>query len=238
MPVTASNDSTQLHGTKVTIMRARTLALRIAVAGAALLLTATGAMAVNSAAGSGGTENERARTGSQAGHRPGHGGHAGHHGKVVKVILRGVDGHSVGRVSLRQSGELVVVRGWARSLTPGFHGFHIHTTGLCEADAPAGPFTTAGGHYTGGDTTHGDHAGDMPSLLVTENGWAYLTFVTDRFTVADLRDADGSAVMVHEGRDNFANIPTRYVSGGVPGPDAITLATGDAGTRAACGVID
>jgi superoxide dismutase, Cu-Zn family len=122
-------------------------------------------------------------------------------------------------------------------MAPGFHGFHVHTVGLCEADAPAGPFTTAGGHYTGGATAHGDHAGDMPSLLVTQEGWAYLEFVTDRFTLADLRDADGSAVMVHEGRDNFANIPTRYLSNGVPGPDAVTLATGDAGNRAACGVI-
>jgi Cu-Zn family superoxide dismutase len=156
---------------------------------------------------------------------------------VMTAILRDVDDRWVGRVSLRQAGELVMVRAWVRSLTPGFHGFHVHTTGLCEADAPAGPFTTAGGHYTGGDTVHGDHAGDMPSLLATAGGKAYLTFVTDRFTLADLRDADGSAVMIHAARDNFANIPTRYLSGGVPGPDATTLATGDAGTRAACGVI-
>jgi Cu-Zn family superoxide dismutase len=130
------------------------------------------------------------------------------------------------------------VWGWVRSLTPGFHGFHVHTTGLCEAGAAAGPFTTAGGHYTGGSTTHGDHAGDLPSLLATADGKARLGFVTDRFTLAELRAGDGSAVMIHEGRDNFANIPQRYVSGGVPGPDATTLATGDAGTRAVCGVID
>jgi Cu-Zn family superoxide dismutase len=77
----------------------------------------------------------------------------------------------------------------------------------------------------------------MPSLLVTETGRAFSQFVTDRFTLADLRDADGSAVMVHAGPDNFANIPERYSSGGIPGPDATTLATGDAGARVACGVI-
>ena len=124
-----------------------------------------------------------------------------------------------------------------RSLTPGFHGFHVHTTGLCEANAAAGPFTTAGGHLTGGSTSHGDHAGDLPSLLVLANGSGYLSFVTDRFTLAQLADADGSAVMVHAGRDNFANIPTRYTAAGVPGPDAATLGTGDAGSRAACGVV-
>jgi Cu-Zn family superoxide dismutase len=85
---------------------------------------------------------------------------------------------------------------------------------------------------------HGDHAGDMPSLLVTADGHAFTSFVTDRFTVADLRDTDRTAVMMHAGRDDFANLPTRYTSGGVPGPDAITLATGDAGARVACGVID
>jgi len=41
--------------------------------------------------------------------------------------------------------------------------------------------------------------------------------------------------------DNFANIPMRYFTGTPPtspGPDATTLANGDAGARAACGVID
>jgi Cu-Zn family superoxide dismutase len=216
-------------------MLARTRAREIGLGGAALLLTATAAMAANSAAGSGGTENERSQTSHSGDH--GDDGHHGHHGKV-KVVLRGVDGDSVGRVSLRQLGKVILVRGWVESLTPGFHGFHIHAIGLCDPKATGGPFTTAGGHHTGGATRHGDHAGDMPSLLVTKTGMAYAEFVTDRFTLADLRDADGSAVMVHEGRDNFASIPERYVSAGVKGPDATTLMTGDAGNRAACGVID
>jgi Cu/Zn superoxide dismutase len=55
---------------------------------------------------------------------------------------------------------------------------------------------------------------------------------TDRFTIADLRDVDGSAVMVHSGPDNFANIPARY-----GGPDQETLNTGDSGSRIACGVV-
>ena len=168
----------------------------------------------------------------------GSGGH-GHGSKVVRVTLHGVDGSKVARVTLHQTRGQVVVTGHAWGLTPGFHGFHIHAIGLCEADAPNGPFTTAGGHFAGGLPNHGDHAGDMPSLLVTSDGRAYASFVTDRFTLADLRDVDGSAVMVHAGRDNFANIPAdRYTSAGGSVPDATTLMTGDAGARAACGVID
>ena len=189
------------------------------MAGAAGLALVTGAVAAN-AAGAGTAER----------------GHAS--SKVIKVRLHGTDGSMVGKVSLRQTRGHVVVTGIARGLTPGFHGFHIHAIGLCEADASAGPFTTAGGHFTGGFANHGAHAGDMPSLLVTSDGHAYSSFVTDRFVLADLRDTDGSAVMVHASRDNFANIPERYSAAGVPGPDATTLATGDAGARAACGVID
>lgn len=190
------------------------------------MLALGGALAATGAAGGTGGSGH----GGQGGH--------GHHKGVERVLLQGVDGTNIGWITLRQSRDLVTVTGWVRGLTPGFHGFHIHEFGVCDAKAPAGPFATAGGHYQGGHPSHGDHAGDMPSLLVTDEGKAFTQFVTDRFTLADLRDADGSAVMVHGGRDNFANIPTRYLSGGVPGPDATTLATGDAGARAACGVID
>jgi len=194
---------------------------RLTLAAASALIVVAGAVAANAANDAGGTDRERASK------------------RVIKVALHDVDGSKVGWVSLRQTRGHVVVRGIARGLTPGFHGFHIHAIGLCEADAPDGPFTTAGGHFTGGPPNHGDHAGDMPSLLVTANGHAFSKFVTDRFVLADLRDTDGSAVMVHEGRDNFANIPReRYSAAGVPGPDATTLKTGDAGDRAACGVID
>ena len=58
-----------------------------------------------------------------------------------------------------------------------------------------------------------------------------MTFEIDRFSVADLA---GRAVIVHAGPDNFATIPSRYASAG---PDARTQATGDAGDRAACGVV-
>ena len=126
----------------------------------------------------------------------------------------------------------------------GFHGFHIHAKGICDPKAvddkgvPT-PFFTAGGHFSITTQGHRSHSGDLPSLMVLGDGTADMTFNTDRFTIGQLLDSDGSAVMIHVGPDNFANIPTRYVSPAAPqgGPDSPTHLTGDAGGRLACGVV-
>lgn len=151
-----------------------------------------------------------------------------HRGKRATATLANAEGAKVGKVTLFQWHRKVTVGGRVRGLTPGFHGFHVHAVGKCERPA----FTTAGGHFAAAGQTHGSHAGDMPSLLVSANGKASAAFETDRFTIDQLRDADGSAVIVHAGADNFANIPARYGT-----PDAETLNTGDSGARVACGVI-
>lgn len=155
---------------------------------------------------------------------------------TATATLRDANGATVGRVVLApvRGGSTGVAARITGPLAAGFHGFHVHAVGLCEP-----PFTTAGGHFNPTGTGHGNHAGDMPSLLVTANGSATLALQTDRFTVDALFDADGSAVIVHASPDNFANIPTRYTSSesGQTGPDQTTLATGDAGGRVACGVV-
>jgi superoxide dismutase, Cu-Zn family len=153
----------------------------------------------------------------------------------VTVDLQNAAGADVGFVKLSKQGAKVIVRGEVSGFTVGFHGFHVHAVGQCVP-----PFTTAGGHYNPSGVNHGSHAGDMPSLLVLDDGTAEAQFATDNFTIGELFDADGSAIIVHEGADNFANIPTRYQSTteGVFGPDSATLATGDAGARVACGVVD
>jgi Cu-Zn family superoxide dismutase len=202
---------------EVSSMMGRSKARRLMLAGASAVIVMATVVATNATAGT-----DRKHPGSSA----------------VRVQLVGVDGSTAGWVMLHEVHDKVVVSGLAQGLTPGFHGFHIHAVGVCDPAAPTGPFTTAGGHHNPTLLNHGDHAGDMPPLLATGDGRAYTSFATDRFTLDSLRDVDGSAVMVHAGRDNLANIPTRYTAGGVPGPDATTLSTGDAGGRVACGVIE
>lgn len=130
------------------------------------------------------------------------------------------------------------------NLSPGFHGFHIHEFGRCEANSVApgggepGDFLSAGGHlHARGQAASHPAAGDLTPVEVRSDGSARLVATSDAFTLEDLRGTQGSALMLHERPDNFANIPPRYTVNGVPGPDAETLATGDAGSRIACGVL-
>jgi len=126
---------------------------------------------------------------------------------------------------------LVTVQLQSTALTPGFHGMHMHTIGNC-GDAGQGPFTAAGGHLAITGTQHPLHNGDFPAILINADGTGYVSFETDRFTMADLLDADSSAIIIHALPDNYANIPSRYGA-----PDAETLDAGDSGDRVACGAV-
>jgi Cu/Zn superoxide dismutase len=164
---------------------------------------------------------------------------------------------AVGTVSFQQEAGKVVVRVDIPpniALTPGLHGMHVHDVGSCAGPA----FTSAGGHYNRGGATHGSHVGDLPVLMVRPDGSAMAINETSAFTVSEIL-ADGVAVIVHAAVDNYANIPAErktdpaapatvtqqayyYDSGGdigpdTAGPDATTNSTGDAGGRAACGVV-
>ena len=148
------------------------------------------------------------------------------------ALLYNAGGEFIGLATLSQTGDRAHVQVEVFGLPPGFHGFHMHAVGACDAGTSA-PFTSAGGHINPDGRDHGHHAGDMPVLYVQADGAGTLSFITDRLAVVDLFDADGSAVIVHADPDNFGNIPPRYAAA----PDATTLSTGDAGARIACGVI-
>ena len=146
--------------------------------------------------------------------------------RSATATLRDAGGKAVGTVKLRTRGGVTTVSARARSLPPGFHGFHVHAVGTCARP----DFKSAMGHLKAGDQGHGEHLGDLPSLLVQDDGTARLSAQTDKFSVADLRRGDGAAVMVHAKPDNFGNVPDRYVAE----PDQETKDTGDAGDRIAC----
>lgn len=162
--------------------------------------------------------------------------HSDSHRLLASADIINTNGRTIGEVDILSHNEdghkaLEIQATIKGGLTQGFHGFHIHEVGLCEYDSDA-PFTSAGGHFDPDGTVHGHHAGDLPSLLATENGSATLSYHTDAFSVRELLAGDGTAFIIHAGADNFANIPERY-----GGPDKTTLSNGDAGARVACGVI-
>lgn len=168
---------------------------------------------------------------------------------IATAAVANADGDEVGTVEISAPGgddagttELSVS---FSGLEPGMYGMHVHTVGVCEPDSTApdddsddpetGDFLSAGGHLGADGHDHPDHGGDLPALLVNENGEGRMTVTTDRIEDSALLDDDGSALIVHEDPDNYGNIPERYAP---DGPDEDTLSTGDAGGRQACGVFE
>ncbi len=140
--------------------------------------------------------------------------------------LKDKDGKTVGRALFRERSDGVVVRLEVKGLTPGLHAVHVHAVGKCEGPG----FTTAGGHFNPMGKKHGlkspdgAHAGDLPNMLVLKDGSGRFEAKTDVITLkagpASLFDRDGSALIIHAGVDDNTTDPT-----------------GNAGDRAACGLI-
>jgi len=113
-----------------------------------------------------------------------------------------------------------------RGATPGLHGLHLHAVGSCVAPA----FASAGGHYNPSAREHGHlnpagfHAGDLPNVEVTPAGVGHVSVSLAQFTLAALRDADGTALVLHASEDD------RRTNAGPQGP-------GNSGARIACGVL-
>jgi Cu-Zn family superoxide dismutase len=165
------------------------------------------------------------------------------------AVMKNAAGATVARVLFaRVSDEraLVTVTLTFPGIRAGFHGFHIHANDNpangdgCVAD-PAQPanthFVSADGHFNPTAQTHGNHGGDTPGVNVLSDGSALLNY-THELSLAAIT---GRAVILHEGMDNFGNIPlgtaaNQYTANA---PDAITATqnTGNAGNRIACGVI-
>ena len=166
--------------------------------------------------------------------------------QTIKAELKAADGKPVANATLDFTGGFATVTVETVAggiLSPGSHGMHIHSVGKCDANSVAptggasGDFNSAGGHLQVGGRTEHPASGDLTPLNVRSDGSGKVVATTDAFTADDLKGPEGSALIIHQGPDNFANIPQRYTHDGVPGPDAETQATGDSGGRVACAAL-
>ncbi len=144
---------------------------------------------------------------------------------VGQAALISTDGEEVGTASLAKEGSRLEIELGLAGLEPGTHALHLHTTGLC--DAP--DFKSAGGHLNPAGKAHGKlseggaHLGDLPNIDIPEDGKLALTVSVEGDAAANLAtifDADGTALMIHTGADDYKSDPA-----------------GAAGPRIACGVV-
>ncbi len=146
--------------------------------------------------------------------------------QTASATLKSADGKDVGSVKLAQLPDGVLLTLAVKGLPTGEHAFHVHAVGKCEP-----PFTSAGGHFNPAGKKHGilvaegHHAGDMPNLHVPQGGELTVEVVNAAITLAkgkpnSVFDADGSAIVIHAGADDYKSDPA-----------------GAAGGRIACGVI-
>ena len=143
----------------------------------------------------------------------------------ASTTLRATSGTQVaGEVRFFQLGEnRVRITGEITGHTPGQRGFHIHEMGDCSThDA-----MSAGGHFNPRKSRHGaspntGHVGDLGNLTFDQAGRATIDMTVEGITTnrGVSNSIMGRALMVHMQEDDFKTDPT-----------------GNAGARAACGVI-
>ncbi|MBD58838.1 MAG: superoxide dismutase [Citromicrobium sp.] len=145
---------------------------------------------------------------------------------IATASLMDTSGTPTGEARLIGVGDRVELAVTVQGLTPGEHGFHLHTTGRCALP----DFTSAGGHLNPSNEGHGlldndgNHLGDLPNLTVRANGTASVQVPiggTRSYVLAQIFDTDGTAVVIHAEAD-----------------DGRTDPSGDAGSRVRCGVLE
>lgn len=152
---------------------------------------------------------------------------AGHNGSAN---FKDRAGNAVGTATLTGSPHGVLIYLDLKGLPPGPKAIHIHMVGTCED--PDEGFVASKGHLNPDGKEHGllnpagPDAGDLPNIHVRADGTVQVEIFTKLASLgggdgrAKILDEDGSALVIHENRD-----------------DHITQPIGGAGARIACGVI-
>ena len=157
----------------------------------------------------------------------------------ASATIEGPGGVSGFATFAEDAGGVVHVNVKVSGLTPGLHGAHIHAIGSCTANAAGVPFGGAGGHFNPylaphGEHTRGEHAehhaGDLPNLIVNDDGRGRLNTASAHFTLThavaeSLFDDDKSAIVIHANQDDYVT-------------QAGPLGPGQSGPRIACGEIE
>jgi superoxide dismutase, Cu-Zn family len=165
--------------------------------------------------------------------------------KLGTVSFEGEEEHTAVRLKLNGTGQVPA----GLAATDAFHGFHIHANDNpangagCVADetlASSTWFVAVDGHWKKDPgQNHSGNTGDLPSVLLLDDGTAELRFHTERFDPSEL---EGRAVILHARPDNFGNVPVGAASNQYTAnsADALTATnnTGNAGDRIGCGVIE
>lgn len=135
---------------------------------------------------------------------------------------------SIGNVTISESPYGLVFSPSLEGLGVGIHGFHVHENPSCEPkDKDGKPVAAlaAGSHYDPKSGKHhgvpwGDgHLGDLPALVVGQDGKANYAVLAPRLKISDIKSR---ALIIHEGGDNYSDEP---------------IPLGGGGARIACGVI-
>ncbi|KAJ8551928.1 hypothetical protein K7X08_028371 [Anisodus acutangulus] len=147
--------------------------------------------------------------------------------KKAVAVLKG-NSNVEGVVTLSQDDDgPTTVNVHITGLTPGLHGFHLHEFG----DTTNGCMST-GPHFNPNKLTHGApgdeirHAGDLGNIEANADGVAEATVVDSQIPLTGPNSVVGRALVVHELGDDLGK-----------GGHELSLTTGNAGGRLACGVV-
>jgi Cu-Zn family superoxide dismutase len=135
-------------------------------------------------------------------------------GLLGQASLRLADGSPAGTARLLESGTQLNLSISLTNLPEGEHGLRLHITGSCEAP----DYASAGGPLEAANTEHGHRnlgaalLADLPKAVIGASGSGTISSTlrgAPRDVAAQMFDADGTALVVHAGPDDRADLADR-----------------------------